>query len=85
MTDSTTTSYVVEVWNDQGLYAGPGQVVAPTARKAAVTVMRNIGRPQLSAGGQPFVIHVQDLKDGKESHYGWPSQARAENDTAEGH
>ena len=26
--------------------------------------MRNIGRPQLSAGGQPFVIHVQDLKDG---------------------
>ena len=57
-------SYIVEVWNQDGLFSGPGQVMAPSFRKAAITVMRNIGRPQLSAGGQPFVIHVQDLKDG---------------------
>lgn len=67
-------SYIVEVWNQDGLFSGPGQVMAPSSRKAAITVMRNIGRPQLSAGGQPFVVHVQDLKEGTEYHYGWPSK-----------
>lgn len=70
-----SSSYIVEVWNKNGLYAGPGQVFAAHPRKAAITVMRNIGRPQLSAGGTtPYVIHVQDLDSGVEKHYGWSAK-----------
>ena len=66
-------AYIVELWNQDGLFAGPGQVYAGNPRKAAVTVMRNIGRTQLSAGGSPLVVHVQHLETGQEHHYGWPS------------
>ena len=70
-----SSSYIVEVWNKNGLYAGPGQVFAAHPRKAAITVMRNIGRPQLSAGGTtPYVVHVQDLDSGVEKHYGWSAK-----------
>ena len=71
-----SSSYIVEVWNKNGLYAGPGQVFAAHPRKAAITVMRNIGRPQLSAGGTtPYVIHVQDL-DSVSNDSGTSSQSQ---------